>query len=161
MDDMRLAGDTADSSTHAVAVRPDETGVRAAMQSLAMAMEARGYGAECRSTVEIAATEALNNVVEHAFATGSPAAQGPAIRLRGHLRAHEAVLRIIDNGAALPGGNLPEGAAQDLDVATGALPEGGFGWFLIRSLAREIGYRRIGGCNVLTLTFDVARSEAP
>ncbi|WP_280514091.1 hypothetical protein [Allosediminivita pacifica] len=30
------------------------------------------------------------------------------------------------------------------------LPEGGFGWFLIHELARELAYRHDGGMNRLT-----------
>ena len=56
---------------------------------------------------------------------------------------------IEDRGVPLPGFALPEGALPDR--ADGPA-EGGYGWFLIRSLARDLQYDRAGGTNRLTFS---------
>ena len=49
-------------------------------------------------------------------------------------------------GGRPPAGRLPDGA----DCALVDLPEGGFGWHLIRTLTRDLAYVRSGGCNRLS-----------
>ncbi len=51
----------------------------------------------------------------------------------------------------MPGGQLPLGMSQSLNVGLCDLPEGGFGWFLIKDLAKDLKYRRIGQENHLHL----------
>ncbi len=52
-----------------------------------------------------------------------------------------------DRGLAMPGGNLPAGELSSPDVPQDDLPEGGFGWYLIRTLTQDIAYDRIGDEN--------------
>ena len=59
--------------------------------------------------------------------------------------------RIEDTGRPMPGGETPLGQAANLDVDLEDLPEGGFGWFLIRDLAKDVNYSRADGTNVLDL----------
>lgn len=51
----------------------------------------------------------------------------------------------------MPGGVLPLGASPALVAAgnMGDLPEGGFGWFLIRDLTQNLSYVRDGATNRL------------
>lgn len=103
-----------------------------------------------RGTAEIVLAEVLNNVVEHACAAGS----GPillALSLDGGL-LH---CRVEDEGAAMPGGTLPAGRPRD----PAALPEGGFGWHLIRVLCRDLRYERAGGRNCLRFSLPAERSR--
>ena len=44
----------------------------------------------------------------------------------------------------MPNGQPPFGFAPDVTVALDDLPEGGFGWFLIKDLARDVSYERQG-----------------
>lgn len=92
--------------------------------------------------------EALNNIVEHAYdgAEGKPIYANVALS-RG---AYEVTL--IDEGKPMPGGMVPEGSGPEFneDVLED-LPEGGFGWMLIRSEMDNIAYERREGCNVLRL----------
>ena len=98
------------------------------------------------SAVEIVLAEAFNNVVEHAYAeTGFGLVELEVDRVPAAL-----AFRIRDEGAAMPGGDVPAGAAHDLDVSTPDLPEGGFGWFLIHELTEDLAYRRVGNRNELT-----------
>lgn len=92
-------------------------------------------------SLRIVAAEALNNVVEHAYAGRDVGSVGflCAVERRG------IICRISDRGRPLD--QLPKGIAPDL---TGNLPEGGFGWFLIHQLATHIRYQRIGSRNLLS-----------
>ncbi len=87
--------------------------------------------------------EVLNNVAEHAYGRAGWAGGGGGVGRPGGVRC-----RVTDRGHPMPGGEPPEGllpAVQPHD-----LPEGGFGWFLIRELSRDLRYARIGGENVLS-----------
>ena len=99
---------------------------------------------DLRGTAEIVLAEVLNNIVEHAYAD-----QAGNITLR--LVRHDGGLHctVSDTGAPMPGLCLPEGRFQPLDDLAD-LPEGGFGWFLIRSLVTELTYQRIDGENRLS-----------
>jgi serine/threonine-protein kinase RsbW len=55
----------------------------------------------------------------------------------------------------MPDGRPPIGSYAGPAVILDDQPEGGFGWFLIRSLARELEYRRTDGENVLTFRIAV------
>lgn len=104
---------------------------------------------EMRGDVVITLGEVLNNVAEHACA----GLAGARVTLRGGLSGQELWVEISDPGRPFPGGCLPAGQAVNLSLPVDALPEGGFGWFLIRSLTSGIDYRRQDGLNRLTLRF--------
>lgn len=93
---------------------------------------------------EIVLAEVMNNIVEHAYAAVSG---DITVTLRPTDRGLDCIL--TDCGAAMPGLALPEGAFQPLgDIDD--LPEGGFGWFLIRSLVEDLSYQRQDGKNRLS-----------
>lgn len=104
---------------------------------------------ECAGEVEIALTEAVNNVVEHACA----ATQGADLSIMCALSGDNLSVRVRDPGVALPGETPPVVSAADLTGPMQDLPEGGFGWLLIGELAETVRYRRRGGYNLLDLTF--------
>ncbi|MGL4319990.1 MAG: ATP-binding protein [Paracoccaceae bacterium] len=98
-----------------------------------------------KGTAELVLAEAMNNIVEHAYAeTG----QGE-ITLTLWQSEGEVACRITDRGASMPDEILPEGLLAD-HTAEDELPEGGFGWYLIRSLSRDLRYIRLGTLNELT-----------
>jgi serine/threonine-protein kinase RsbW len=101
--------------------------------------------------VQIALTEAVNNVVEHAYAGSAPG----DVRIRGELHPERLWISIQDAGAPFQAGILPEGRPADVDVPIEDLPEGGFGWFLIRELASQVQYERTDGNNNLSLCFEI------
>lgn len=101
--------------------------------------------------VQIALAEAVNNVVEHAYADNTPG----DVNIRCQLEDEKLSIYIRDAGAPLPKGQLPAGTAQALDGPTEELPEGGFGWFLIRELTSDIKYERSDGQNNLLLSFEI------
>jgi len=102
--------------------------------------------------VELVLAEALNNIVEHAYGEH---ARG-LVDLEAEYLAPALVFRIRDEGQPMPEGDAPQGSPHDLDVSTQDLPEGGFGWFLIRELTEDLSYRRCGNRN--ELTFRIAPS---
>ncbi|MEX0350906.1 MAG: ATP-binding protein [Paracoccaceae bacterium] len=104
--------------------------------------------------IRIALTEALNNIVEHAY---SPRAPG---RIRVSIYAASKVVEIglSDFGTPLPLRNLSARTLPPPDPQD--LPEGGFGWHLIRTLADQIAYERREGCNHLSLRFNLPEHNA-
>jgi serine/threonine-protein kinase RsbW len=93
--------------------------------------------------VEIVLAEVLNNIVEHAYEARADGWISLSMRDCGsHL-----LCEIEDGGKPMPQGRLPAGDAPCLDVAQDALPEGGYGWFLIRLLTENLHYHRIGATN--------------
>ncbi|CUH86740.1 Serine-protein kinase RsbW [Phaeobacter sp. CECT 5382] len=102
--------------------------------------------------VQIALAEAVNNVVEHAYsgqATGD-------VRIRCDLEREQLWIRISDAGPPFPDDQLPAGERADVSGPLEDLPEGGFGWFLIRELTNRIHYERQNGNNQLSLCFELS-----
>jgi serine/threonine-protein kinase RsbW len=127
--------------------------VRAALERLFAALPPGMLDDDARGSAEIVITEVLNNIVEHAYA-------GVAGEIDVTIRPLEDGLHcmVTDRGTplpdcALPGTGLPDAAGDDL-------PEGGFGWYLIRTLSQDISYMRIGSANRLTFRLP-ARGGAP
>jgi serine/threonine-protein kinase RsbW len=103
---------------------------------------------EVRGSAELVLAEALNNVVEHAYAHFSG-------EIRVMMTRKDDGLRVIveDDGMEMPNYDIPEGklhAAQNQND----LAEGGYGWFLIRKLTKNLSYRRFGGCNRLSFLLE-------
>ncbi len=125
--------------------------VRGLLSALRARLRAHGLPESACGTVEIVLAEALNNIAEHAYA-GTDRGE---IGLHARLGPAELVCTLSDRGAAFPAQVLPEGRLPEIGPGQDTLPEGGFGWFLIRSLTRDIHYAREAGGNRLTLRFDV------
>ena len=121
---------------------PDE--VRRVLGQVRHWLERRRISAANRGTIEIVLAEALNNVVEHAYAGSVPGSVGLAL----HIHDAAVLIAVHDRGRTLPAETPPVGAPRP-DPAT--LPEGGFGWHLIDDLSQSICYAREAGCNRLCL----------
>jgi serine/threonine-protein kinase RsbW len=101
--------------------------------------------------VQIALAEAVNNVVEHAYAGSAPG----DVRIRCNLDNDRLWISIWDAGMPLPDNKLPLGKPADISGPVEDLPEGGFGWFLIRELTSDIQYQREDGSNELSMCFEI------
>jgi len=145
---------------------------------------------DARSAVELVLAEALNNVVEHAYRNPQGEWADGFIDLR--IAQDGETLRVVlcDRGRPMPDHALPvsatahrtpqakrltgAGAAIASDAANAQapppsapprpehLPEGGFGWFLIRALTEDVTYARVNGENRLAMvlrTTAAARSR--
>jgi serine/threonine-protein kinase RsbW len=108
--------------------------------------------ADVAATAEIVLAEVLNNIVEHGYA----AATGQ-IEVELALSDTGLQIRTSDLGCALPAAVLA--GTPSLPTVTDDLPEGGFGWYMIRSLVEELAYRREGDRN--HLSFCVPRQQSP
>lgn len=126
----------------------DPLSVRDALGRLMVCQGLADLSDEDRGTVELLLAEAMNNVVEHAYARW-PGEIAVAI----HRDAAAIAVRITDQGLPMPDATPPEGRLPAMDADD--LPEGGFGWFLIRTLAQDLTYRRQGEVNELTFCIPV------
>jgi len=106
--------------------------------------------------LRIAATEAMNNCVEHAYA-GIERCEGadggcllPVVAGLWTGPAGRRSVCIADRGAPLPRRLLTRPAAADPDDPP-ALAEGGFGWSLIHACTDNLAHERVGEWNLLTL----------
>ena len=100
--------------------------------------------------VRIALAEAINNVVEHSYAGTTP----ENVHVKCSLGTENLEILITDSGVPMPEGALGTRVPASVDTVLSDLPEGGFGWFLIRTLADEVRYDRRNGQNLLFLLFE-------
>lgn len=98
-------------------------------------------------TAELVLAEILNNIARHAYASGPSG----IVRLTLCRRGRWLDFTVADHGQPMPGLKLPPGAEPRIGPARERLPEGGFGWFLIRHLTEKLRYRRQGNMNLLEL----------
>lgn len=138
-------GCTCDLSTNwRVTGSPDA--VREGLEEIMESVSSCGTRRDLMDATEVVLAEVLNNVVEHAYAG----------RLDGWIdigivcKPEWLEVTVKDAGIPMPGGSLPAGKHQDLDVPMEELPEGGFGWMLIRTLTIDLAYRRDGEINKTT-----------
>lgn len=119
--------------------------VRRAIHEAMDALESCELTAEEMSSVEIVLAEALNNIVEHAY----PADQPGDIHMTLRLRGSGLLVEIRDSGRPMPQGRAPIGNHPMTETDGDPMPEGGYGWFLIRELVRDLIYDRADGENFL------------
>lgn len=136
-----------------IVIPSDPMAVRQALCALFDSLMAGRMSADARDTAQIVLAEALNNIVEHAYAHTSG-----EIEVTVDVSPLGLTCRIMDAGLPLPGGALPQGALPALRLGDD-LPEGGFGWHLIRTLSEDLDYRREGGRNFLT--FRISAQQYP
>lgn len=106
-----------------------------------------------KGMAELVLAEAMNNIVEHAYGDRDAG----EITLTLWQSGGEVACRITDRGVAMPNETLPAGMLPETWGA-GELPEGGFGWHLIRSLSRDLRYTRLGSLNELTFVLGQEQS---
>lgn len=129
--------------------------VRRAVHESMDALEPCGLAPEFMGSIEIVLAEALNNIVEHAY----PANEPGKIRLLLRLRSAGVLVEIRDQGRAMPGGRIPLGNHPMSEFNTDAMPEGGYGWYLIRELVHDLIYDRQNDENVLIFRMGFAPSK--
>lgn len=141
--------DKPDSGAARFALRSDPLALRDGLQRIMASGPVAALAPADQANAELLLAEVLNNIGEHAYAGGS----GP-IRLWLAQVGGDLTIRVEDEGGPMPAGSPPAGGPPDpLD-----LPEGGFGWFLIRQLSADLHYERQGGQNRLTLRLAAEQS---
>lgn len=129
--------------------------VRSVLEDLERCLIARLGRAEVIGDLALVLAEVLNNVVEHAHAGRTDG----GISVEVFLRPCCVRCLIRDDGAAMPGLQLPLGLLPNSDTALEDLPEGGFGWFLIHNMTADLSYCREDGEN--RLQFHLPMSPVP
>jgi len=89
--------------------------------------------------------EVLNNIVEHAL----PDTPEGEIRLSLCIAPGGISFEVRDNGKPMPGGQIPGGRIAAPSDRIADLPEGGFGWAMIRAMTDDLRYQRCDGWNRL------------
>jgi serine/threonine-protein kinase RsbW len=134
-----------------IVISSDPMAVRQGLKSLFQSLLLKGLEEVDCGKAEIVLAEALNNIVEHAYADGTG-----EIELTICVNRQGLDCRIVDHGAPMPDGALPAGIL----AAPEDLPEGGFGWSLIRALSEDLRYARVAGQNQLTFRLTTEQSSA-
>jgi serine/threonine-protein kinase RsbW len=142
-----------------LSTRPAEAVHGFTLRVLARNRSIRDALAECRArlarvplseeelaTVEVVLAEVMNNVAEHAYAWRRDGELLLGMRVAGD-GLH---VSVTDEGRPMPDEELPFGQRLDPTVPLGDMPEGGFGWLIIRQLARDVAYVRQDGVNQLS-----------
>lgn len=136
--------------------RSEPAAVRRALTDAMETLAGNGLPPEDLQVLELVLAEVLNNVVEHAYA-----GRGDGVVELSVLCGGEAVgCAVVDRGNPMPGAALPCGGLPPAGSDGAALPEGGFGWFLIRALTQELRYVRTSGRNRLTFAVPLGRARA-
>jgi len=145
MGDGVAATQGAAARAHVLSVTATPHGVRTALLQIRALLRAGDLPGEDCGTAETVLGEVLNNIVEHAYADrpGAPIGVTLAPGTTG------LAVEVTDTGAPMPGGRLPEPRRAALDVGRAELPEGGFGWSVIRDLTVDLEYGREGRVNRL------------
>lgn len=124
----------------------NEISVRGALIETIKALQVLDLSSEEYGAIELVLAEVMNNIVEHAYEGISDG----TIDLVLKPKTNGLHCTLIDKGHQMPDGHIPIGELTPHDCDICDLPEGGFGWFLIRDLARDLEYVRQGNKNVLT-----------
>ncbi len=133
----------------------NDLAIRGALQAVRKSMQTASFEPELMSRVEMVLAELFNNIAEHAYAEAG----------KGEVRASFAedmgcvTVAVHDRGQQMPGGMLPDGRLPDTNVPLDDLPEGGFGWHIIRTQSDFLTYARESGSNVTKLRFDLSSGK--
>lgn len=127
-----------------IIARPEE--VRGCFEDIHRAFDAAKLPGELRINTEVVLAEVLNNIAEHSYSGGPP---GP-ISIKLELSGDGVRFLVIDDGKVMPNLTPPDPKLPKMDVDIDDLPEGGFGWFLIRTLTADLEYSRVGSGNHLS-----------
>lgn len=133
--------------------------VRRALLGIDAQLTAAGASADLRTRAQIALAEACNNIVEHAY---QPRPPGVAAMITIDIAGDSAGLQVTirDKGRAMPDGPLPGRTLPQFDPDDPAnLPEGGFGWALLRDMTRSLSISHQNGQNILR--FRLLHADTP
>lgn len=117
---------------------------RETLVEVTAALTRAGLSDDDVANAELILAEAMNNIVEHAYAGTC----GP-VELCVEIRRDALDCALRDQGREAPTGYPPDPPLPEIEPPMN-LPEGGFGWHIIRSLTTDLRYRREGAWNVLS-----------
>ena len=139
----------------------DATAVRAALITVDTILAQSDAPPDLRSRTQIALAEACNNIVEHAYRPKPDSREAQImLDISGDAGGLQVTLR--DRGRAMPDGPLPGRILPHIDPDTPAtLPEGGFGWALLREMTRALSISRQNGQNILRFRLHMTDTPSP
>lgn len=135
--------------------RASQETVRVSLRQVLAALGELDVSESLRASLELVLAEVLNNICEHAYKEQD----GGMIEVAIRRAPNELFCHTIDEGEQLPGDAVPQGSQPELDGPMTELPEGGFGWYLIHTLTKEMKYARIGKRNHFSFWMDLEASE--
>jgi len=103
-------------------------------------------------STEIVLAEVLNNIVEHSYEGSNMGTIHVSVLCNDDMISIET----RDYGMPMPGLTPPNPDQDELPMAVEDLPEGGFGWFFIRTLSSLMEYRRSGKQNIFCVQIPLA-----
>ncbi|RLJ51891.1 serine/threonine-protein kinase RsbW [Litoreibacter meonggei] len=103
-------------------------------------------------STEIVLAEVLNNIAEHSYQDSNLGDIIVSVLCTDVMISFET----RDYGLPMPGLTPPETELEALPVGAEDLPEGGFGWFFIRSLSSHMEYLRTGSQNIFCVQIPTA-----
>ncbi len=108
------------------------------------------------SSVEIILAEILNNIVEHAIY------QMPEGWFYVECKTTETTMlfQVRDNGCPMPNNALPKGRPPNINRTIEKLPEGGWGWSLVHTLAENLTYVRTKQINHVTFNVPIILTKS-
>ncbi|MGI9389220.1 MAG: ATP-binding protein, partial [Boseongicola sp.] len=71
------------------------------------------------------------------------------------------LIEIRDSGKPMPNGRTPVGEHPADAAPQAGMPEGGYGWYLIKQLARDMVYDRENGENFLIFRMPLGDRQSP
>ncbi len=92
-------------------------------------------------SVELVLAEILSNIVEHAYGEESIG----EVEVVADMLPEQLVCNVQDWGAPFRVWPFPKSALPTCGAGIETLPEGGWGWALIRTVASDLDYRRDAG----------------
>ena len=137
-----------------------DAAVRAALLKVDSALREEGVDRDLRDRTQIALAEACNNIVEHAYPFGETDDPMITLDIAGDRGGLQITLR--DRGGPMPDGQLPGPDLPPIDLEDPlTLPEGGFGWPLLRSMTRALSLSRRKGQNILRFRLPAVELQGP
>jgi len=103
------------------------------------------------TNIEIALSEVINNINEHAYG-GAP---NRPIEIRAELADGAINFVLVDCGVEMLGGVLENCKQPVLNGVVSWLPEGGFGLFMLRQVAENLNYIRKNGENHFSFSITI------
>lgn len=122
--------------------------VREHVERILVSLKENLVSEDQKTSAEIVLAELLNNIVEHGYVGISTG------KIHVEITLLASILQIDTKDFGLPIADLriPEPVEPDLNVQISNLPEGSFGWFMIRKLTCDSSYRRVGNTNCFSLS---------
>ncbi|SHH43263.1 ATP-binding protein [Cognatishimia maritima] len=125
--------------------------MRHAVMAIIAELQSSGFRDDEISDAEIVLGELLSNIVKHAHLGRANGWFFIQVRY-----SDDALLvECHDNGSAMPQRRVPDGRFPNTARPTNMLPEGGWGWCLIRALSNDICYERSANENVTRLVLPI------